>query len=233
MNIVKKIETNGRLFFVSDIHGELPTLLHGLKELGFVEGADTLVCAGDGIDRGRFSLNTITHFLSDKTGSYHTVLGNHDCFAFSGDNDLWVMNGGIWAFQDLLEDERLYLGACLRDLPYVIEVTHKGEKFGVVHAAVPQDFQSWEEFLGVAEIGNPNLLQEVTWEREFVEYSKCKDFQIPLDGVKYTIHGHTVVREPLLVGNRWHIDTGLVYGKHLTIAEVVDGELQFHKFNLV
>lgn len=132
------------------------------------------------------------------------------------------------------QEERDGLAEREETLPYVIEVTHEGYNYGVVHASFPQDFKSWEEFIGVMEVINSkHLLQSVVWDREYVEYKQCKDFQIPLEGVRYTIHGHTPVKEPLLVGNRWHIDTGLVYGKYLTIAEVVDGELQFHKFNLV
>lgn len=41
---VLKLESKGRLFFVSDIHGELPTLLHGLKELGYNSEKDMCVC---------------------------------------------------------------------------------------------------------------------------------------------------------------------------------------------
>lgn len=232
--LVKKIKTEGRLFFTTDIHGEIDVLLTGLDNLGFIAGVDTLVCAGDLIDRGSNSMETAMHFINDTTGSFHTVLGNHDCFAFENntgdDRGLWVINGGMWAFQELNESELISFGEKMSKLPYVIEVEHQGELFGVVHAAVPQDFKSWEEFCAHVNLGNKQLLKEIVWEREFVEYSKCKDFHKPLEGVKYTIHGHTPVKSPLLVGNRWHIDTGLVYGKCLTIAEVVNGELEFHHY---
>lgn len=237
---VKKIKTSGRLFFLSDIHGELPTLLHGLRQLNFLVGTDTCIHAGDLCDRGVHSLTTLNHFLDDTTGSFHSVLGNHDCFAFQNHNHLsdeaglWWMNGGQWDFQELDQSERDVLAERVETLPYVIEVEHEGSKYGVVHACVPQDFKSWEEFVGVVDITmSKYLLQSIVWDREYVEFKQCKDFQIPLEGVRYTIHGHTPVKEPLLVGNRWHIDTGLVYGKYLTIAEVVDGELVFHKFDLV
>lgn len=231
---LKKIKTSGRLFFVSDLHGEIDVLLAGLHDLGFKSGVDTVVCAGDLIDRGTNSWKTALHFLCDTTGSFHTVLGNHDVFSFqnyqAGERDLWVLNGGIWAFQERQMEELEWLAENMSKLPYAVEVEHQGDLFGVTHASVPQDFHCWEEFKGVLSIGNERLLSEIVWDREFVEYSKCNDFKRPLDGVKYTIHGHTPVKEPLLVGNRWHIDTGLVYGKYLTIAEVVDGKLEFHKY---
>ena len=101
-----KIKTNpkGRLFFVTDIHGELPTLLHALEKLSFNETLDTLVCCGDLIDRGRYSKETAEWFLErhhDKDSNIFTVLGNHDVFAFENNRGngfngtrLWVMNGG-------------------------------------------------------------------------------------------------------------------------------------------
>lgn len=238
MNLLK-LKSNNRLFFVSDIHGELPTLLHALETLGFEVGKDLCIHAGDLFDRGRYNMETVNHFLDDDSGSFYTVLGNHCCFGFQNhdantdESALWWINGGEWAFDQLTQEGRNGLASRLEVLPYVIEVDHNEYKFGVVHACVPQDFPSWDEFVGVLEVGNKNLLHEITWGREFVEYSKCDAFRKPLDGVKYTIHGHTPVKQPLLVGNRWHIDTGLVYGKYLTVAEVVDGELQFHKFEKV
>lgn len=45
MNVLK-LESKGRLFFVSDIHAELPTLLHGLKELGYDSAKDMCIHAG-------------------------------------------------------------------------------------------------------------------------------------------------------------------------------------------
>lgn len=238
MNVLK-LESKGRLFFVSDIHAELPTLLHGLKELGYDSEKDMCIHAGDMVDRGRHNIKTVEFLLGSKDKGIYTVLGNHDCFAFQnhkGDSDsaaLWYINGGNWAFESMTQDERDTLAEKVKQLPYVIEVVHKGHKYGVVHASVPQDFKSWDDFIAGVEIGTSWLLQSCVWDREFVEYKQCKDFQVPLAGVRYTIHGHTPVKEPLLVGNRWHIDTGLVYGKYLTIAEVVDGELEFHKFELV
>jgi serine/threonine protein phosphatase 1 len=235
--MLKKITTTGRLLFTTDLHGEIGVLHKALHTLGFTEGVDTLVCAGDLIDRGSDSLGTLDFFVNDVTGSYHSVLGNHDVFAVENNTEhnggLWAYNGGIWAFTDHTQEERDVIARKVSCFPYVIEVSHQGKKFGVVHAAVPQDIKSWDEFLGVLEVGNKDLLFEIVWDRNYVEYSKCTDFQIPLAGIDYIIHGHSVVREPLLVGNRWHIDTGLVYGKYLTIAEVIDGELVFYKFDIL
>ena len=234
---VQKLKSTGRLFFVSDVHGEIGVLLKGLDTLGFQEGVDLCVHAGDLIDRGSDSLGTLDFFINDETDSYHTVLGNHDVFAMENNTEenggLWAYNGGVWAFTDHTQEERDVIARKVICFPYVIEVEHQGKHFGVVHAAVPQDIKSWGEFMGLMEVGNKNLLFEIVWNREYVEYSNCKDFQIPLEGIDYTVHGHTPVKEPLMVGNRLHIDTGLIYGKHLTIAEFVNGEFKFYKFDIM
>lgn len=237
---VKRLNSTGRLFFTTDIHGELPTLLHGLKELGFIEEEDLLVCAGDLIDRGRYNLDTAYFFL-DKTNdpfdAYHSVLGNHDLFSFDNqgynkDFACWLMNGGKWAFTEIPEEDRKLLGYDMMNLPYAIEVEHQSLKYGVVHAGVPDEL-TWDEFILALENNNPAAKFECVWLRDFVEYKDHEGYQAPLVGIDFTIHGHTPVKEPLMVGNRLHIDTGLVYGKYLTITEAVDGKFIHHKFGLV
>lgn len=229
----KKITAKGRLFFVTDIHGELNTLLSALDQLGFKEGEDTLVCAGDLIDRGRDSWKTAQHFLTDSTGSFYSVLGNHDVFAFSGDFYSWIRNGGDWAFEELSDEERYVFAHQMKDnLPYAIEVHHENKVYGVVHASVPIEFETWDYFVDCLKSGNKEIREACTWDREFVEYQNYPHYNKTLIGVDFTIHGHTPVKEPLMVGNRLHIDTGLVYGKYLTVTEVVKGKFKHHSFKL-
>ena len=88
-----------------------------------------------------------------------------------------------------------------------------------------ESYTSWGEFLGKLEDNNPCAKQSAVWGRDFVEYKDCEEYQKPLSGVDLLIHGHTPVKAPLKVGNRLHIDTGLVYGKHLTIYEMDSEEV--------
>ncbi|AKO61024.1 NinI-like serine-threonine phosphatase [Pseudoalteromonas phage H101] len=237
MSIVKKVNsTGGRLFFVSDIHGEIDVLLKALFEVGFSFGEDTLVCAGDLIDRGSQSLKTLDWFLiKENSGSVHTVIGNHDLFAIENNHasncDLWVMNGGTWAFQELLQEERDCYGIMLSELPVAIEVLHEGYTIGVTHASVPQEFTSWEDYKSALEDGNDDLVHETVWDRSFIEHHDYhKDNH--LSGVFATVHGHTPVKNPAMVGNRFHIDTGLVYGKYLSLVEFDKGTFTVFKFNI-
>lgn len=243
MSNVLKVKANdsGRMFFLSDIHGELPTLLAALKSLKFDSKVDNLVCAGDLVDRGEYSRQTADWFV-DKHFSkenIHSVLGNHDVFTFDDKmEDCWMMNGGIKTLREFTTyDERIAWGERISELPYAIEVEWQGGLFGVVHAGVPESFNSWLEFYERLDAGNTALEQECVWMRDYVEYKEYVDYQKPLVGIDMLIHGHTPVKEPMLVGNRLHIDTGLVYGKHLSIVELVpvqdELKVKVHKFDLV
>jgi len=232
---VKKIDVkeDSRLFFCSDIHGEIDFLLGSLKTLGFVVGNDVLVCAGDLIDRGSDSFKTARFFCNDKTGSFHSVIGNHDLFAIELDFDNWFFNGGRWILDDLSTfEEQVCFSEMMKQLPLAIDVTKGDHCIGVTHACVPYEFESWSDFTGIIKTRcTKDLVFEIVWQREFIEYSDNKFYKDAFVlGVDFTVHGHTPIKEPMFVANRLHIDTGLVYGKHLTIAEFKNGAFEFHKF---
>lgn len=235
-NVFKKLDVkdDSRLLFCSDIHGELGFLLESLNKIGFEKGKDILVHAGDLVDRGTESLKTAQFFCNDSSGSFHSILGNHDMFSINQNYDLWFLNGGQWILDDLPDhDDKMEFSEMMKTLPLIIEVNHKGYTFGVTHACVPYEFENWQDFVEFSKSDiNDGLIEEITWTREFVEYRNNKFYtKAFINGVDYVIHGHTVVKEPTFVANRLHIDTGLVYGKYLTIAEFVNGEFVFHKFS--
>ena len=236
MHVITKIEVpdHSRLFFCSDIHGEISFLLKSLGSLGFIQGKDTLIHAGDLIDRGTESFKTARFFCNDDSGSFYSVLGNHDMFAIHQNFYLWFLNGGRWILDELpTQEDKTLFGEMIKKLPLIIEVQHKDSLIGVTHACVPYEFENWKDFVEYT-VNNHNsgLIEEITWQREFIEYKNNPFYKnSTVLGVDFTVHGHTVVKEPTFVANRLHIDTGLVYGKYLTIAELVDGEFVFHKFH--
>lgn len=232
MNFKKiTLKPDQRLFFVSDIHGEIKHLLDSLYSLGFVIGKDLCVCAGDLVDRGSESLETLLFFLQDKTGSFISTIGNHDKFLIDQDYECQLYNGGQWIL-DLQYEERGILGRNVESsMFYALEIQTETASIGVVHAEIPEEFETWDYF--VSQLGNKTLRQEIVWNRNFVEYSESKFYNKKyVQGIDYVIHGHTPVKEPLWVANRLHIDTGLVYGKHLTIAEFVNNTFKFDSFKL-
>ena len=80
MALVENIRfpAGSRIIAISDIHGNLPYLKALLKKLEFCRN-DRLVIAGDFLEKGEHSLDTL-HFLMDltKTGCCHVVCGNCD-----------------------------------------------------------------------------------------------------------------------------------------------------------
>ena len=234
-NVFKKVvvDSNSRLFFCSDVHGELTFLLDSLNSIGFKVGSDVLIHAGDLVDRGTESFKTARFFCNDNSGSFYSILGNHDMFSINQNYELWFLNGGQWILDELpTHEEKLLFSEMMKRLPLIMEVEHKNSTIGVTHACVPYEFENWKDFVEFSKSNiNDGLIEEITWQREFVEYKNNKFYtKAFINGVDYTVHGHTVVKEPTFVANRLHIDTGLVYGKYLTIAELVDGQFVFHSF---
>ena len=227
MEVIKrfKIEDHSRVFFVSDLHGEINSLLIALEKLKFDSEKDFLFSAGDLIDRGPESYKTACHFLADKTGAFHSVRGNHDQFAIETpkSNIVWTMNGGEWATQSMSFDELENFGDAMSKLPYVFEIEYKGSKVGVVHADVPPEYDSWEKFLQAIQ-ENPEARTRALWSRDILYGRTSNDFQNTLLGIDHTIHGHTVVSSPNVIGNRHYIDTGHVFGQYLTIVEYLGGD---------
>ncbi|QDH46512.1 putative serine/threonine protein phosphatase [Aeromonas phage LAh_9] len=211
-----------RVFFVSDLHGEIDNLLIALEKLRFKFGEDYLICGGDLIDRGSDSFKTAAFFLTDKTGSFHTVRGNHDQFAIEAPKSIpiWNMNGGEWATESMSWDQLEGFGESMSKLPYVIEIEFLGKRIGVVHAEVPPEYTTWDSFLKDLE-ENPVARQRSIWSRDILYGRVSNDFEKTLLGIDHLVHGHTVVDYPTIIGNRHYIDTGHVFGQYLTIAEFI------------
>ena len=231
VDVVKElyVDSESRLFIVSDIHGEFKLLESSLQQLGFKEGKDILVCVGDLIDRGDESEKTLRKFLFDCSGSYYSVRGNHDEFMVDNNWDLQFYNGGSWILDTDYESRVAYGEIINKILPYAIEIHYNGKVYGVVHAEVPLEFSSWDDFCEVLQ-HNSRLKQECLWNREIVEFQNSyKDAH--LEGVDFVFHGHTPVNEPKAVANRHYIDTGAVFKNgYLTVVEIIKDDFIFHKF---
>ena len=90
--------TQGRDFFVGDIHGCFYLLSQALDYVGFDTTSDRLFSTGDLIDRGEFSEEVI-HWLNQPY--FYAIRGNHEQVlldAVSGkcDEDYHRMMGGDW-----------------------------------------------------------------------------------------------------------------------------------------
>lgn len=214
MKKVLKVSNDKRVFYVGDIHGEFSKLSAALAKVGFDTKKDVLISTGDLIDRGEDSLACL-ELITEHW--FHAVRGNHEELMIRSiidkcDNHLscWLSNGANWYF-DLNQEDRMYANDLARiasELPYVIEVNHKGKKTVVCHANYPRNSYS-------GEIEKEDL-HDIIWDRSRIEKS-CDDV---ISGADNFVFGHTPLRRHTKLGNCNWIDTGAVFGKELTIIQV-------------
>lgn len=224
MNI-KRITENvsGRDFICGDIHGCYSLLYSELDKLNFDETKDRLFCTGDLVDRGPESLDVLD--IIDKSW-FHSVLGNHDLFAcefyankintnMEFNESIYKLNGGDWFISLDTETQRIIANKFSK-LPIAIELESKGELIGIVHADCP--FNDWNIFKFELLFEEPNraLILECIWNRDRI---KNKD-QTSINNIDRVYHGHTVLENVEVYGNRHYIDTGAVFYDKLTIIEL-------------
>lgn len=119
------------LFVVSDVHGYLADLVHGLRDVGLVDASATwcggdaaLWVLGDLTDRGPDGIGVVDllrDLQAQAPGQVHVLMGNHEALAlgaklFPGTRfqEVWTINGGRRSDQDALTSEHI---EWLRALP--------------------------------------------------------------------------------------------------------------------
>lgn len=205
---IKRFEINkdGRDFAVGDIHGHFTRLQKALDAVGFDPVVDRLFSVGDLVDRGPECLDVL-EWLDEPW--FHPVRGNHDdyvCRFDTCDVDNWVYNGGAW-FAGLAWDEQREFAAQFREIPIGIEVETERGLVALVHADCVMD--SWDELRHELENPSSNKRRKLAvntcmWSRGRIE--QCDERIV--HGVRAVIVGHTPVRQPVVLGNVYHIDTG-------------------------
>lgn len=206
--IIKRFSKNtaGRDFAVGDIHGHFTRLQAALDAIGFSPTVDRLFSVGDLVDRGP-ECELVLEWLAKPW--FHPVRGNHDdyvCRYDTCDIGNWMQNGGIW-FAGLPSDEHAEYAAQFRDIPIAIEVETDEGLIGLVHADCP--FTSWDrlrfEFETSSDGKQLKLIRNTCmWSRRRVELGD----ETVVQGVRAVVCGHTPMREPSVLGNVYHIDTG-------------------------
>jgi Calcineurin-like phosphoesterase len=226
------------LYAVGDIHGRADLLANLMRQIetdaaGRNAAKKTLIFLGDYIDRGPDSRGVIEMLLAGAPEGFeaHFLKGNHEALLldFLADPwrlDHWLINGGdatmasygvdigrlsradagpdAWrdAFASALPEEHLRFFKGLRLIVPVGDYlfVHAGIKPGVPIAAQRET--------------------DLIWIRgEFLDW--------PEPFGKIVVHGHTPVREPLVLPNRIGIDTGAVFSNRLTALRLEDGSQAF------
>jgi serine/threonine protein phosphatase 1 len=203
------------IYAIGDIHGNLDLLQRLLEKIQPDLARDQLVFMGDYIDRGPDPKGVVDYVLDlQRLADPQPVIclkGNHEAmflnFLKGQDPQLFMFNGGLntlrgywgedWDYQDqlVLPPEHRKFFEELRlyyETPDYLFV-HGGLKPGVPPAEQEED--------------------DLLWIRgDFI--ASMEDFG------KKVVFGHTPFRQPLLMPNKIGIDTGAVYGNHLTCLKL-------------
>lgn len=245
---VINIPDDAELFFVGDIHGEYDLLMNALHLAGFNKDKDYCICVGDLIDRGKDNYKVLAKFVyggerfQTVMGNHDAFMGYAKLeHTFAN----WIYNGGRWILDDGLDTDQLdTMGKDIRErLPVFMTVCHRGKTYGVVHGGVPNIYRgngrqdpgyegltrNWHAI--IADVGlyiaeNPDmglkdmeyLISPYLWDRDVIKGGLDGVKYPPVEGVDFTIHGHSYVGHPIAIENRLYIDTGGVFNGKLTVA---------------
>jgi hypothetical protein len=223
-----------RTFVIGDVHGCLDELQDLLERIGYVHGSDRLVFVGDLIDRGPNPLGVFR--LVFGLGS-EVVLGNHEeKYLRFWKHELQSKKTGKPHNMSLPADKLAFFGQLdtedlmhMASFPTSVHVgTFEGENFTAVHAGFEPgrhpDFQRDTKIIRVRYVDAEGM------------YLSGTPGAIPSGGVRWTklwkgphhvVYGHAVrdLVMPVVengggAATTIGIDTGCVYGGHLTAFEL-------------
>ena len=210
------LNTRGRSFAISDIHGCYKLLKKGLAAVGFDESCDVAYPVGDLVDRGPHNEMVLDYLGLDW---WRPIIGNHEAFIlklyrngnpsaaelkhaieYKGSGfDWWAKTSG--AFRQEFIDK-------VRKLPIATELETKIGRIGMIHADVPSGMH-WDNIV--------DLINHPDFEQRRLLLSNRDRFKnndsTPVPGIERVYVGHNIVRRPLVLGNTVLIDTGAYKGR--------------------
>lgn len=242
VNLVRYLparERGGRVFVIGDLHGELNALMSALQAIDFDFDRDKVIFTGDLHDRGNQSAECLD-LLQEPWAS--STLGNHELMLLmaidkegeidraKSDLDLWMANGGEWALDAPPQTRARWRKRVFECVPqYWIVERRDGKKLLVCHAE--PEMVEIENVIAIKNRmiqiqtlkGNPAL-----WGRRTLSIAERSDLApyikdqllLPVDGVYFSVHGHTCVNTASWIMNRLFIDTGAVLANRLTLVDI-------------
>lgn len=243
-NIIKKIILNDDddLLFCTDLHGQYEQF-ELLLAKNHISKNTKIICTGDIIDRGPNSLPLLLNFLNNP--NYFLSLGNHELalvYAPYSKSDMafWVGTGGQETFNELGKSGTLFFSNEIREnIPYILEIEHRGKKYGIVHACIPKlngvHITEWEHFLELAQ-NNPNYLSDaihgqlstfnsISAKPKFENENFIYHDEFPrINGIDYILHGHYGVKKTVISNNQIWFDTWFLTKDHHFTAYIPKGE---------
>lgn len=213
--------TVGRDFIVADVHGCYMALDRLLKHVAFDPWKDRLFSCGDLIDRGPHSLDCL-HLVDYKW--FYSVRGNHehmmiDCIMYDAHPNMWVMNGGEWAYPaGAGKKDREEFARFVRDiepfLPYIITVGEGEDRFNIVHAEFKFTPDVSDEDVDNVEFDSYDS-EWMIWGRDIINGHPAPHSE----NLSTTYVGHTPLENIAFIGKQVYIDGGYVFGDKLHLVE--------------
>jgi predicted phosphodiesterase len=201
-----------RTIVVGDIHGCYDELEDMLAEVDFGEG-DRLVSVGDLITKGPKSREVLDRFMAEP--QFSAVIGNHDLALrrrWNGEK-FKLKDSQKPTHKELKKDKEHYV-SYLNSLPFLIDlgthlVVHAGVRPGVaLHS------QTTDDLTELRSLGKDRAARDGTpWYDVY-------------DGEKVVLFGHWPASEPRRGKKAIGLDTGCVYGNHLTAYIIETGEFK-------
>ncbi len=199
-----------RTIVVGDIHGCYDELEDLLEKVGFT-AADRLVSVGDLVTKGPKNREVLERFMTEP--QFSAVIGNHDLALrrrWNGEK-FKLKNSQKPTHKELKKDKEHFV-SYLNQLPFLIDlgthlVVHAGLRPGVaLHS------QSTEDLTELRCLGADRTARDGTpWYESY-------------EGDKVVLFGHWPAAEPRRGKMAIGLDTGCVYGNHLTAYIIETGE---------
>lgn len=235
--------TQGRDYYVGDIHGHGEALWKLLDAVRFDDRCDRLFCTGDLVDRGPDSARLL--LILDDAPWFHAVMGNHEAMlivAGSARDETtrkrWSARDSAWFFRLPAEQRKPLVRIAMR-MPLVMQIEQpEGEPIGLIHADLPLD-KGWTVLerarfgVGAAfDNDGDTLASHLLWGRSTaMQLGQAMTTgrrpsgllaRLRVESLGMLISGHTpmLAAKPRLAGNRLFLDTGVYLpGGRLTLLE--------------
>jgi serine/threonine protein phosphatase 1 len=210
------LNTQGRDFAVSDIHGCYKHLKKNLEKVGFDPTCDRVLPVGDLVDRGPEN-EWVLDWLAEPW--FLPVKGNHEAYILklyaNGDPTPEVLNHALnfkrsgfdWWGKTSKTFRRLFLDGVSK-LPIATQVETRMGRIGLIHADVPAGMH-WDQIGDLINAPDVEQQRRLLSNRERVINKDCT--MVP--GVARVYVGHNIVPKPMILGNTVCIDTGAYQGR--------------------
>lgn len=194
-----------RTIFIGDVHGCFEELQLLLEKVEFNKKKDRLIFLGDLINKGPFSREVVAFV---RGGGHECILGNHELGFLRSLKDPSYFKRGFKKFYESMEArEREEVIEWIENLPLYIEE----KDFICIHGGLEPDVPLAEQ--------NPRVATRIrTWGGDVKELNNPDNppWHKFYEGEKPIIYGHWAMQGLWQTKNTFGMDSGCVWGNHLS-----------------